>query len=77
MINTPLGEFRRITNDPFAPFFDAWQFKCPGCGQWAYMDNDQWHGRVSTMCDCGYHETHSYKQVLLDTIQNGDKAEYL
>jgi hypothetical protein len=22
-------------------------FECPGCKQWAYLDDDQWHGRVS------------------------------
>jgi len=33
-------------------------FKCPGCGQWGDVDDDQWHGRVSIECpDCSFHET--------------------
>mgnify|MGYP001578509208 CR=1 FL=1 len=33
--------------------------RCPGCGEWAELDDDQLHGRVSTHHDpgCGYHET--------------------
>lgn len=36
------------------------QLKCPRCGEWADLDDDQLHGRVSTHHDdpdCGYHET--------------------
>jgi hypothetical protein len=35
----------------------AVQLKCPKCGVWGYIDDDQYHGRVSTLCSCGYHET--------------------
>lgn len=34
--------------------------RCPGCGSWAELDDDQLHGRVSTHHDdpaCGWHET--------------------
>lgn len=31
---------------------------CPGCGVEEILDDDQYHGRVSIQCDCGYHETH-------------------
>jgi len=32
--------------------------KCPGCREWRYLDDDQYHGRVSCECDCGrFHET--------------------
>lgn len=33
--------------------------RCPGCGEWAELDDDQIHGRVSTLHDpgCGYHDT--------------------
>lgn len=42
-----------------------WVFECPGCGTWAYLDNDQWLGLVSVDhaadgCTGGYHETHNY-----------------
>ena len=33
------------------------KFKCPNCGTWGYIDNDQFFGRVSILCDCGFHET--------------------
>lgn len=36
--------------------------RCPGCGEWGELDDDQFHGRVSTHHDeaeggCGYHDT--------------------
>lgn len=31
---------------------------CPECNRERIMDEDQFHGRVSIECDCGYHETH-------------------
>ena len=36
----------------------AYRAICPGCGINAILDDDQYHGRVSIQCDCGYHETH-------------------
>lgn len=30
---------------------------CPGCGVWGIIDDDQFFGRVSILCDCGFHET--------------------
>ena len=30
---------------------------CPGCGVWGIIDDDQFHGRVSILCDCGFHAT--------------------
>ena len=30
---------------------------CPGCGVWGIIDDDQFHGRVSILCECGFHET--------------------
>jgi hypothetical protein len=74
---TPLGNFRKVNEDPFAPFEDCWLFQCPGCGTWAYLDDDQWNGRVSVDhasdgCSGNYHETHNYKQVLLDRFRVDD-----
>ena len=30
---------------------------CPKCGIWGIIDDDQFHGRVSILCECGFHET--------------------
>jgi len=30
---------------------------CPVCGVWGIVDDDQFHGRVSILCGCGFHET--------------------
>lgn len=38
----------------------GWKLKCPTCGEWVYLDEDQFNGRISTFHDvpnCGYHET--------------------
>ena len=69
---TDLGRFRKVAG-PETPFVDRWVFECPGCGTWAYLDDDQWHGRVSvdhsgevspTGAICQYHETHNYFAAL-------------
>lgn len=26
---------------------EVWKLRCPGCDQWADLDDDQFHGRVS------------------------------
>ena len=52
-----LPEFKAVTldGDP------ACKVKCPGCGIWAYIDDDQWYGKVSIDCpNCSYHETHNF-----------------
>lgn len=39
----------------------VWQLRCPACGQWADLDDDQLHGRVSmdhTDTGCAFHATH-------------------
>ncbi len=68
VVASSLGRFRKVAG-PETPFLDRWLFECPGCGQWAYLDNDQWHGDVSVDhttdgCSGGYHETHVYFAVL-------------
>ncbi len=31
---------------------------CPKCGQWGYIDDEQYHGRISIQCEnCSFHET--------------------
>ncbi len=38
--------------------------KCPGCGTWAHLDDDQFFGRVSLQCAvCDFHETHDLSDV--------------
>ena len=68
IVTTDLGRFNLVQtrNDPLE---HGWLFECPGCGTWAYLDDDQWHGRVSVDhasmgCEGGYHETHDYAATL-------------
>lgn len=36
--------------------------RCPGCGLDAWIDSDQFAGRVSIDCpECDYHETHDLR----------------
>lgn len=40
------------------------QLQCPGCGAWGDLDDDQFHGRVSTLHEeCGFHETRDWSVV--------------
>lgn len=34
-----------------------YKFKCHSCGNWGEIDNDQYNGKVSILCICGFHET--------------------
>ncbi len=85
IVETALGRFNKVAG-PETPYFDRWLFECPGCGTWAYLDEDQWHGRVSvdhsgevspsTGAICEYHETHDYADVLERACNgNGPRAE--
>ena len=43
------------------------QLRCPGCGEWADLDDDQLLGRVSVWHDepgCGYHETRDFSDLI-------------
>lgn len=33
------------------------KMECPDCKEWGSLDEDQYNGRVSILCDCGFHET--------------------
>ena len=40
-------------------------FRCPKCRQTGFIDEDQFHGRVSIVCPtegCGYHETKAWNE---------------
>jgi hypothetical protein len=72
IVTTDLGRFRLVQTQA-DPLEHAWLFECPGCGEWAYLDDDQWHGRVSVDhasmgCAGGYHETHNYQADLRAVI---------
>lgn len=81
IVETSIGRFRCVNTggDPNHP--DTWLFECR-CGQWAYLDEDQWAGRVSVDhasdgCPSNYHETHNYGAALVAAMQarilTGDK----
>jgi hypothetical protein len=43
----------------------SWNLRCPGCGHWGEIDDDQLHGRVSVdhtdcRCGCTFHETRDW-----------------
>jgi hypothetical protein len=47
----------------------VWLLLCPGCGVWGTLDDDQFHGRISTDhatdgCTGGYHETHDFAALI-------------
>lgn len=74
IVTTNLGRFRRVNLNSSQPPHDAWLFECP-CGQWAYLDEDQWAGRVSVDhasegCLKGYHETHNFGAELIAVMQS-------
>ncbi len=33
------------------------KLRCPDCGNFGEIDDDQFYGRISTLCDCGFHKT--------------------
>ena len=61
IVTGELTEYRAVTRDGVP----GWLWKCPGCGTWGNLDNDQWLGVVSVDhaadgCSGGYHETHNF-----------------
>lgn len=54
------GALRQVIRDGCP----LWQLRCPGCGTWADIDDDQLHGRVTVdhtnQEGCWYHETHDF-----------------
>ena len=37
------------------------QLHCPDCKIWGDIDDDQYNGRISVLCQCGYHVTINFK----------------
>ena len=44
----------------------ARKFKCPDCNVWGYIDDDQYNGRVSILCNCGFHQTINLKEIKMN-----------
>lgn len=42
----PFYKLRQVTLDGV----ETWKLVCPSCGVEGYIDDDQFHGRVSTWC---------------------------
>ena len=40
------------------------KFKCPDCNVLGYIDDDQYNGRISIQCSCGFHKTLNLKELL-------------
>ena len=74
---TELGSFKRV--GPGRPSHENFMFKCPGCGVWAFLDADQWNGRVSVDhaadgCRGQYHEIHNYGESLGTAMFDDDEV---
>lgn len=57
----PVGEFMLASVRQDGAI--VWLLRCPECGTWAEIDDDQYHGRVSVQCvteGCRFHETHDF-----------------
>jgi len=67
---------KRITRTPLgdseSPLI---KLRCPACGIFAEMDDDQYHGRVSVECaapGCVFHETHNFALLERQALCNDD-----
>jgi hypothetical protein len=62
---SPRGELRCRIRDG-SPVY---QLRCPGCGVWGDIDDDQRHGRVSVdhtnMDGCTFHETRDWQHTAI------------
>ena len=44
---------------------ETWKLKCPKCNIWGILDDDQFNGRVSTLCECNnFHETINFSLLV-------------
>lgn len=42
----------------------TWKLKCPQCGVWGELDDDQYHGRISVYHEgCSFHETVNFSAI--------------
>ena len=47
---------------------ECWHFGCPLCHRSGLIDEDQYFGRVSIQCGCGFHETINFSRIIKETI---------
>jgi len=47
----------------------TWTVRCPQCGRWSYLADDQFHGRLPVLCQCGFYETHDLSKVAIAVSQ--------
>ena len=40
------------------------KFRCLKCSIWGQIDDEQFNGKVSILCDCGFHETINLNEVI-------------
>jgi hypothetical protein len=64
---------RHVARD--SHIFNVIKLRCPGCGIYADVDDDQWRGRVSVECatpGCTFHETHNFALLEAQAWTDGD-----
>ena len=42
----------------------VYKLKCPKCNVWGYLDDDQFNGRVSILCEWGFHKTINFSKIV-------------
>jgi len=72
IVQGELTDYRAVLRDGS----QEWLWKCPGCGEWGSLDNDQWLGNVSVDhasdgCVGLYHETHNFAADLESKMDHG------
>ena len=58
-------KFRKVIRDGK----EIIKLECPGCKIWGAIDNDQFNGRVSVFCECGFHKTVDFSKERLEWEQ--------
>jgi hypothetical protein len=49
------------------PLPSCWHLSCV-CRRVGLIDEDQYFGRVSIQCQCGFHETINFSRIIKETI---------
>jgi len=67
-VHTEFGRFRQVASEHF-PLTERFMFECPGCGEWGYLNEEQWEGRsfvdhAYSGCKGGYDEAHDFVSAL-------------
>lgn len=43
--------------------------QCPACGRKGWIDRERYEGKVSIVCECGWHETHDLRPPELTGVR--------